>query len=72
MSREPYLKAAALRRKAVIFAAACAALGGIPAVTMTHGHRWIGLAAIAVQIVLLVFAVNFYRQSMTLISANRR
>ncbi|HEV2279121.1 MAG TPA: hypothetical protein VGS02_13145 [Acidobacteriaceae bacterium] len=65
MSRETYMRAAALRRKAVIFAAACAAFGGIPAVTMTHGHRWIGFAAIAVQIVLLVFAVNFYRRSMS-------
>ena len=65
MSRETYMKAAALRRKAVIFAAACAALGGIPAVTMTHGHRWIGFAAIAVQLVLLVCAVNFYRRSMS-------
>lgn len=66
------MRAAALRRKAVIFAAACAALGGIPAVSLPHGHRWIGFAAIAVQIVLLVFAVSFYRRSMTLISAGRR
>ena len=72
MTRERYTKAEALRRKAVIFAAACAALGGIPAVTMTHGHRWIGFAAIAVQIVLLVIAVKFYRQSMELISAGRK
>lgn len=72
MSRETWMKAAALRRKAVIFAAACAALGGIPAITMTHGHRWIAFAAIAVQIVLLVFAVNFYRQSMTQMSAGRK
>lgn len=72
MSRETWMKAAALRRKAVIFAAACAALGGIPAITMTRGHRWIGFVAIAVQIVLLIFAVNFYRQSMTQISAGRK
>ncbi|HKO11877.1 MAG TPA: hypothetical protein VJV22_07915 [Acidobacteriaceae bacterium] len=72
MARERYLKAEALRRKAVIFAAACAALGGIPVVTMTHGHRWIGFAAIAVQLILLVVAVNFYRQSMSLVSANRK
>jgi hypothetical protein len=56
----------------VILAAACAALGGIPAVTMTHGHRWIGFAAIAVQLILLVIAVNFYRQSMSLVSSNRK
>jgi hypothetical protein len=72
MARERYLKAEALRRKAVILAAVCAALGGIPAVTMTHGHRWIGFAAIAVQLILLVLAVNFYRQSMSLVSANRK
>jgi CHASE2 domain-containing sensor protein len=72
MSRERYLKAEALRRRAVILAAACAALGGIPAVTMTHGHRWIGFAAIAVQLILLVIAVNFYRQSMSLVSSNRK
>lgn len=72
MSLERYSKAEALRRKAVIFAAACAALGGIPAVTMTHGHRLIGFACIGVQIVLLVIAVNLYRQSMSLISASRK
>lgn len=72
MIRERYTKAETLRRKAVILAAACAALGGIPAVTMAHGHRWIGFAAITVQIVLLVFAVNFYRQSMGQISAGRK
>ncbi|HLJ79144.1 MAG TPA: hypothetical protein VKT75_17115 [Acidobacteriaceae bacterium] len=66
MSRETYRKAEALRRKAVIMAATCAALGGIPAVTMTHGHRWIGFTAIAIQIVLLVIAVRFYRRSMML------
>lgn len=72
MSRDSYIKAAALRRKAVIVAAACAALGGIPVVTMTHGHHWIGFTVIAVQVVLLVIAVNFYRQSMALTSAGRR
>ena len=72
MSRERYQKAEAKRRQAVIVAAACAAMGGILPVTLHHGHRWIGFALIGVQIILLVIAVNFYRQSMSLISAGRK
>lgn len=48
-----------LRRKAVACAACCAALAGVPALTMTHGHRWVGFACIAVQVVLLVFSIHF-------------
>lgn len=72
MGRERYLKAEALRRKAVIVAAACAAMGGFLPITLHHGHRWIGFACIAAQIILLVLAVTFYRQSMSLISAGRK
>lgn len=72
MSRETYLKAGALRRKAVMTAALCAMVGGGAIAFMQPGHRWIGFACIGVQIILLVIAVNFYRQSMALTSAGRK
>jgi hypothetical protein len=72
MGRERFLKAEALRRKAVIVAAACCALGGVLPITLHHGHRWIGFVCIAAQIILLVVAVTLYRQSMSLISADRK
>ena len=72
MSRERYHKAEALRRKAVIVAAACCALGGVLPITLHHGHRWIGFACMGAQIVLLVVAVTLYRQSMSLVSADRK
>ena len=72
MGRERYLKAEALRRKAVIVAAACCALGGFLPITLHHGHRWIGFACIAMQVLLLVVAVTLYKQSMSLMSANRK
>lgn len=71
MSRERYAKAEAKRRQAVIVAAACAALGGILPVTLHHGHRWIGFCCIGAQVFLLVLAITLYRQSMSLISADR-
>jgi len=48
-----------LRRKAVACAASCAALAGVPALTLAHGHRWVGFACIGVQVVLLVFSIRF-------------
>lgn len=72
MSLETYRKAAALRRKAVITAALCAMVGGGAIAFMHPGHRWIGFACIGIQLVLLVIAVNFYRQSMALHSPGRR
>ena len=52
-----------LRRKAVVLAACAACLGGLPALTMMHGHRVLGFAVIGLQIVLLVAAMNLLARS---------
>ena len=46
-----------LRRSAVTSAAGAAVLGGGVAVSMTHGHRWLGFVLIGIQVVLLVEAL---------------
>jgi uncharacterized membrane protein len=46
-----------LRRSTVICAAAAAVLGGAEAIGATHGHRWLALAIIGVQVVLVVEAL---------------
>jgi hypothetical protein len=44
-----------LRRKTVITAAGAAVLAAGPALSMTHGHRWLGVIFIAIQSVLIVW-----------------
>jgi hypothetical protein len=64
-------KAGELRRKAVVTAAGAAVLGAGPALFMTHGHRWVGFVVIGIQIVLLVAAMRFLRESKRLRPAGR-
>lgn len=52
-------KAGRYQRKAVGSAACAACLGIAPMLAITHGHRWLGFALIAVQVVLLVAAMSF-------------
>ncbi len=51
-----------LRRKTVISAAGAAVLAAGPALSMTHGHRVLGLVIIGIQVVLLVVAVRFFAE----------
>lgn len=48
-----------MRKKAVVTAAGAAALGAAPMLAMTHGHRWLGLLAIGIQVVLIVAAMRY-------------
>jgi hypothetical protein len=41
----------------VVTAAGAAVLGAAPAVSMTHGHRWLGFIFIGIQVVLIVQAL---------------
>jgi len=55
-------KAGELQRKAVVTAAGAAALGAAPALSMAHGHHWLGFSFIGLQLVLIVMAMNFVVQ----------
>ena len=46
-----------LQRSAVICAAGAAILGGVEVVGATHGHRWLALVFIGLQVVLIVEAL---------------
>jgi hypothetical protein len=46
-----------LRRGAVISAAGAAVLAAGPALSLTHGHRWLAFVLIGLQVVLLVEAL---------------
>ena len=46
-----------LRRGAVISAAGAAVLAAGPAVSLTHGHRWLAFVFIGLQVVLIVEAL---------------
>jgi len=48
-----------LRKKAVVTAAGAAVLGAAPTLAMTHGHRWLGLLAIGIQVVLIAVATRY-------------
>lgn len=52
-------RARELQKKAVLAAAGAAVLGVAPMLAMMHGHRWLGLGFIGVQVVLLVMAFRF-------------
>jgi intracellular septation protein A len=52
----------AMRRKAILFAALCAILGGFIAFDL-HGHRWIAFACIGAQAILLVTALSLFVRS---------
>jgi hypothetical protein len=51
-----------LRRRAVTTAAGAAVLGAAPAVSMTHGHRWLGFVFIGLQVLMIVQALRFLNQ----------
>lgn len=53
-------RARELQKKAVLFAAGAAVLGLAPMLSITHGHRWLGVALIGVQILLLIVAIRFF------------
>jgi len=65
-------KATELQRKGVVTAAGAAVLAAAPALFMTHGHRWMAFLVIGIQIVLLVAAARFLRESQRLRVADRR
>ena len=46
-----------LRRGVVIAAGGAAALGGVEAIGITHGHRWLAFVLIGLQVVLVVEAL---------------
>lgn len=46
-----------IRRSIVIVAGGAAALGGVEAIGLTHGHRWLAFVLIGVQVVLVVEAL---------------
>jgi hypothetical protein len=46
-----------LRRGAVVAGAGAALLGAAEAMGMTHGHRWLALGFVALQMMLIVEAV---------------